>query len=196
MLAILSCVHHLSATRRDGIRYLKILNLEDHFAELRAGFEIGVRGGGFRQRKDAIDDGLELACGDKFHHRQQLRFCAHVGAEERKLPAEEEPEVDLGVKSSGGPTGHESSRWSKAREALVPGSCADVLEDDVNAALACDAAHFLTDFLCFVVDELVGAKLFGLLQFGVATGSCNHARAKEFGNLNCGAPHAASGPEN
>src|SRR5712664_4246483 len=181
---------------REDIRYPGKLNLEDHFAELRAGFEVGVCGGGLRQRKYAIYNGLEAPRSHKFHHREQLRFCAHVGAEEQKLAAEKEPEVHPGVESGGGPAGHESPGGREAGEAFVPSGGANVFEDDVHATLPCDAAHLLADFLRFVIEEIVRAKLFALLQLRVAAGSGNHARAEEFGNLNCGAPHAASGAEN
>jgi hypothetical protein len=33
------------------------LDPENNLAELRAGFEIGVRGSGFGEREDAVDDG-------------------------------------------------------------------------------------------------------------------------------------------
>src|SRR6266850_121799 len=195
MLAILSGVTVLSTPRREDIRYRAQLNLEDHLAKLRAGFEIRVRGGSFGQREHAIYDGLQATLGNKFHHREQLRFCAHVGAEERKLPTEKEPEVHLGVETGGGPAGHEPPGGREAREAFVPSSSANMFEDDVDAALPCNAAHFLANFLRFVIDEMVHAKLFALLQLRVAASSRNHARAEEFGNLNCGAPHPASRTE-
>src|SRR5712664_1247470 len=181
---------------REDIRYRAKLNLEDHFAELRAGFEIGMRGGGLGQRKHAIDYGFEAPRSHKFHHREQLRFRTHVRAEQRKLPAEEEPEVHPGIESGGGPAGHESPGGREAGEASVPSGRANVLEDDINSALPCDEAHFVADFLRFVIDEMVRAKLFALLQLRVAAGRGDHARAEEFGNLNCGAPHAASRAEN
>src|SRR6267143_1316180 len=181
---------------RENIRYQRKLNLEDHFAELRAGFEVGMRLRASSQRKHAIDYGPEAAQSDKLHHRKQLRFCAHVGAEQRKLPAEKEAEVHPDVESGGGPAGHESPGGRKAGKAFVPSGRANVFEYDINPALSCDAAHFLADFLRFVIDEMVRTKLFALLQLRVAASSGNHARAEEFGNLNCGAPHTASGAEN
>ena len=48
---------------REDSRTTGKLNLEDDFAELRAGFKIGVGVGGFRERKDAIDDGFQFAGG-------------------------------------------------------------------------------------------------------------------------------------
>src|SRR5216684_3806317 len=181
---------------REDIRYPPKLNLQDHFAELRAGFEVGMCLRASGQRKHAINDGLEAALGDKFHHREQFRFCAHVGAEQRKLPAEKEAKVHPGVESGGGPASHKPPGGREAGEAFVPSGGANVFEDNVHAALSCDAAHFLADFLRFVIDEMIRAKLFTLLQLRVAASSGNHARTEEFGNLNCGAPHAASGAEN
>src|SRR6266446_1542735 len=180
----------------EDIRYPGKLNLKDHFAELRAGFEIGMRGSCFRERKHAIDDGLEPPLGHKFQHREQLRFCAHVRTEQRKLATEKKPEIHPRVESSGGPAGYEAPRRGKAGEAFVPRGGANVFEHDINPAFPRNAAHFVTDFLRFVIDEMVRAKLFALLQLRVAAGRRNHARAKEFGNLNCGATHATSGAEN
>src|SRR6267143_3653192 len=181
---------------REDIRYPAKLNLEDDFTELRAGFEIGVRLRASGQRKHAIDDGLEAPRSHKFQHREQFRFCTHVRAEQRKLPAEEEPQVHPGVESGGGAAGHESPGGREAGEAFVPSGRANVFKYDINPALSCDAAHFVADFLRFVIDEMLRTKLFALLQLRVAAGSGNHARAEEFGNLNCGAPHTASGAEN
>src|SRR5262245_41543505 len=47
--------------REENIRVRAQLNLEYDFAELRTGFEVGVGGGSFGERKDAIDDGFEAA---------------------------------------------------------------------------------------------------------------------------------------
>src|SRR5882724_7243787 len=195
MLAILSGVTVLSTPRREDIRYRAQLNLEDHLAKLRAGFEIRVRGGSFGQREHAIYDGLQATLSNKFHHREQLRFCAHVGAEERKLAAEEEPEVHPGVEAGGGAAGHEPPGGREAREAFVPSSSANMFEDDVDAALPCNAAHFLANFLRFVIDEMVRAKLFALLQLRVAADCGDHLRTKEFCDLNRSAAHPASRTE-
>src|SRR6266850_2900198 len=146
----------------EDIRYQAKLNLQDHFAKLRAGFEIGMRGSCFRERKHAIDDRLEPPLGHKFQHREQLRFCAHVRAEQRKLPAEEKPEVHPGVESGGGPASHESPGGREAGEAFVPCGGPDVFEHDIHPALPCDASNFLADFLRFVIDEMVRTKLFAL----------------------------------
>jgi len=46
-----------------------------------------------------------------------------------------------------------------------------------------------------VIDEMVGAELFCLLQFLIGAGSGDDARAEEFGNLNGGGANAATCPK-
>ena len=57
---------------------------------------------GFREREDAIDDGLQASCGDELHHRLELVFCAHVGAQKRQLATEEEAEVNFRIVAGSG----------------------------------------------------------------------------------------------
>jgi hypothetical protein len=70
-----------------------------------------------------------------------------------------------------------------------------VLEDDVDPALIGDTADFVVDFLSFVIDEMVGAELFCLLQLFIAASSGNDARPEKLGNLDGSAAHAASCPK-
>src|SRR5258707_15151254 len=63
---------------------------EDDFAELGAGFEVGVGGGGLGEREDAVDNRLEPARSDELQDRVALGLRAHVGAQQRELAAEEE----------------------------------------------------------------------------------------------------------
>jgi len=65
----------------------------------------------------------------------QFGFGAHVGAEKRELPGEEKAEVDLGVVARGGPAGDQAASSGKAGEAIIPGGGANVLENNVDAAL-------------------------------------------------------------
>ncbi len=148
------------------------------------------------QREDAVDDGLEASGGHQAHDAVEFGLGAHIGAEERKLAAEEEPQVDLGIVAGGGAAGYQAAAEGKTGEAVVPGSCANVFEHNIDAALARDTADFITDFLSFVIDEMVGAELLCLLQFFVRAGSGDDARAEEFGNLNGGAADAASCSKN
>jgi hypothetical protein len=67
-----------------------------------------------------------------------------------------------------------------------------VFEDDVDAAFVGDAADFVADFLRFVIDEVVGAELFGFFQLGVVTHGGDNARAEEGSDLDGGAADSAA----
>jgi hypothetical protein len=162
---------------------------------LGAGFEIGVGGDGFCERENAIDNGLEAARGDKLQDREELGFGAHVGAEERKLAAEEEAQVDFGVEAGRCAAGDEAAAGSETRDAVVPRRGANVLKDDADAAFVRDAADFVANFLRFVIDEVVGAQLFGFLELFIGAGGGDDARAKKFRDLNGGGPHPTARSE-
>src|SRR5947208_598194 len=174
----------------------KVLHGKDNFAKLRAGFEIGVSGGGFGERKYVVHNRFQFACGDELHHHVELRLGTHVRAEERKLAAEEETQVHLCVETCGGATGDQAAGRREAGEAVFPSGGADVFEDDVHAALVGDATNFVANFLGFVMDEMVGAEFFGLGEFLIGTCGGYDARAEEFRNLNRRAADAATRSEN
>src|SRR5713226_9774780 len=98
---------------------------KDDFAELRAGFEIGVGFGAGGQREDAVDDRLEASRGHEAHDAVELGLGAHVGAEQRKLAAKEESQVDLGIVAGSGAAGNKAAAGGETGEAVVPGSCSD-----------------------------------------------------------------------
>src|SRR3989442_3509659 len=152
-------------------------------------------GGGFGKRENAVNDGLEAPGGDEAHNAVKLGFGAHVGAKERELAAEEKAEVDLGVVARGGAAGDEAASGGEAGEAVIPSGYTDVLENNIDAALIGDAADFVADFLRFVIDEMIGAELFGFLQLFIGAGGSDHARAEKLCDLNGGAADTAAGPQ-
>ena len=170
-----------------------MLHGENYFAELRSSFEIRVRGGSFRERKNTIDDGLQTARGDELHDCQQFRLRSHIGPEQRKLPAEKKTQIDLCVIASRCAAGHQAAGKSKARHTFVPRRGADMLEHHVYAPLIRDAAHFFADSLRLVVDDVVGAKLAGLRQLLIGSCSGDDARAEKLGDLNPGGADTAAG---
>src|SRR4029434_10365138 len=99
---------------------------------------MGVGGGAILERESAVEDRFEAACGDQLEHRGEFGFCAHVGAKDGKLAAEEKPEIDFGVVTGGGSAGDQATAPGEARHAIVPGGGADVFEDDVHSALGCE----------------------------------------------------------
>jgi len=56
---------------------------KNHFAELKAGLEIHVRGGSLGERKDAIHDRFQPSGGDEPHHAVQFGLGTHVGTKQR-----------------------------------------------------------------------------------------------------------------
>src|ERR1700730_9712253 len=171
------------------------LHFQNDFTELGPRLEVGVRLRTSRQGEDTIDHRLEAARGGKLHDLVQLGLGAHVGAQYRKLTAEEEPKIDFGVVSGGGSASHETAPGGQAGEAFLPRGRSHVFEDHVNAGFAGDAANLLANSLRSVVDDVVGAKLFGFLQFFLAPGRGDDPCAKKFRDLNRSAANAASATE-
>ena len=158
-------------------------------------FEVVVGGGALVEGPDLVDDGSKAALSDEFEDGAKLVFGAHVGAEDGKLASEEETDVEFGVGASGGAASDEASGGGEALEAFGPGGGADVFKGDVNATIVGEAANFLGDGHDAVMDDFVGAKMFGFGDFFVAARGGNHAAAEEFGDLNGGATDTAAGGE-
>ena len=81
-------------------------------------------------------------------------------------------------------------------DAVVPSGGADMFEDHVDAVVTGEAADFLGDGHDAVMDDFVGANLFGFGEFFVVAGGGDDASAEEFGDLNGGAANAAAGGKN
>src|SRR5262249_54871532 len=145
--------------------------------------------------EDVIHNGFQFSCGDKLHHGVQFGLCAHVRTEERKLTAEEKTQVHFGVIAGRGAASDKPTAGRKTSEAVVPSGRADVFEDHIDAALVGDASDFIANFLRLVVDEVVGADIFGLGELFIGTGSGDDTRAKKLGDLNGGAAYAAASAE-
>ncbi len=119
---------------------------------------------GFHQRKNAIDDGPQPLFAHEIQNRVQLGAAAHVRTEQRQLAREEITQIELRGKTGGGAAGHETAAGRKAQDALLPSGGADVLEDDVHAALVRQAPDFFRNLLLRVIDDLIGAELACLVQ--------------------------------
>src|SRR5690349_23304855 len=113
----------------------------------------------FGQGKDAIYDRPKLLFADKLQDGIQLGTAAHIGAKQRELPRKEITQIQLRGRACGGAAGNQAPAGGETQNALVPGGDADVLEDDVHAALGREPPDFFGDFLLRVIDDLVSAKL-------------------------------------
>jgi hypothetical protein len=67
-----------------------------------------------------------------------------------------------------------------------------VFEDDVDAAFGGEAADLVFDFLRLVVDEFIGAELFGFGELGFVARSGDDAATEKLCNLNCGGAYPAA----
>src|SRR5208337_1980238 len=90
----------------------------------------------------------------------------------------------------------EAAGGGETFDALVPGGFADVLENDVHAAIVREAANFLGDRHDAVMNHFVGAELPGFGDFFVIAGGGDHAATEEFGDLDGGGADAAAGGDN
>ena len=79
---------------------------------------------------------------------------------------------------------------------MIPSSGADVLDDDIDAAIVGEPADFFRDGHDEVVDDFVGAEFASLDKFFVGAGRCDDARTEKLGDLDGGAADTASGSEN
>ena len=145
---------------------------------------------------DFVDDGGEAALGDQFEDGAQFVFGAHVGAEDGKLAGEEKPEIDFCVVAGGGAAGDEAAPVGETFDAVVPSGGAHMFEDHVDAVVIGEAADFLANGHDAVMDDFVGADLFGFGEFFVVAGGGDDASAEEFGDLDGGAANAAAGGKN
>jgi hypothetical protein len=158
-------------------------------------FEVVVGSGALVERPDLVDDGGEAAMGNEFKYGAQLVLGAHIGAEDGKLASKEETDVELGVGAGGGAASDEAPGGGEALEAFGPGGGADVFERDVHAVIVGEAANLFGDGHDAVMDDLIGAEVFGFGEFFVTARGGDHATPKEFGDLNGGAADTAAGGE-
>ena len=94
--------------------------------------------------------------------------------------------------AGGGAAGDQTSAGSEALQTVIPGGGANVLDDDVDAAVVGEAAHFLGNRHDEVVDDFIGAEFASLGKFFVGAGCGDDARTEELGDLDGGAAHTAS----
>ena len=144
---------------------------------------------------DFVHDGNEAALRNKLEDGAEFVPGPHVGAENGKLAGKEETDIEFGVGAGGGAASDEATGGGQAFDAFVPGGFANVLENDVHAAIIGEAANFLGDGHDAVMNYLVSAELPGFGDFFVVAGSGDHTAAKEFGDLDGGAADTAAGGE-
>src|SRR6202012_5723083 len=92
--------------------------------------------------EDAVDDGFQFAGGGPLEGGLDVGTVAAVAADEAVLFHEEGPEVELHVATSSRGTSDDAAATGEALEDLGQDIAADVLDDEIHAAFASEAAHF------------------------------------------------------
>src|SRR5262249_40859559 len=96
-----------------------------------------------------------------------IALAAHRGADEADLTEEDVAEIDGRVEAGGRAAGHDAAAAGAGEDDLGEDGLADVLEDDVGAALVGELLDAFDQVLAGGVDGLVGAEGAHLLQLGV-----------------------------
>src|SRR5262249_21164795 len=86
-------------------------------------------------------------------------------------------------RAGGGAAGHDFAAGLQRLHALLPGSVAHVLKNDVAHGAVGDVLHFLGDLLLVVIDGMVGAELARLVHLVLVAGGGNDRGAEHFGDL-------------
>src|SRR5208337_2553006 len=104
------------------------------------------------------------AVKDELQRIVQLAHTAHVSAEERKLPREQEAQIKTDVRSRGRAASHNRPARLERLHALLPSRYAHVLDNDVHAFFVGNPADFLRNLLLIVVDAVVRAQSCGFFE--------------------------------
>src|SRR5690606_3405084 len=117
---------------------------------------------------------------------------AAEGAEYLQLLLEELHEVHLRRDAGGRAAGDEAAAALHAEDGAGPGVRADMLEDDIDAALLRQLAHDALEALLAVVDDVVGAERLCLVDLVVRANGGDDGAAHALGELDCGRTDAGA----
>src|SRR5580704_13814091 len=144
-----------------------MIDAQDDLAELLCRFEVAMRFGRLREGKHTIDDGLQLAVVEERHHYLQIMLGGAVGADDRQLLVEDVVHEHLAIVGLGAADRDDPAAPGQAADRLVEEIAADMLDDEVDAALVCALQNLVDEIRGVVVDDLVGPQFLGPLQLPV-----------------------------
>src|SRR4051812_36781045 len=113
---------------------------------------------GLGQGHGSVHDWLETTAADQVEDGKEVTFWAHGRAQDLELAEEDVTQVGARVPAAGGAAGDDASVARGGEDELLPDLGADVLEDDVDPALAGEPLDLGDEILRRVVDGLVGAE--------------------------------------
>src|SRR4029453_15437238 len=126
-------------------------------------------------------------------HGGEAPAAPRSAAHQRQRPALEDRQVERDLAPAGRSRDDETSAGLETRAALDPHRRTDAVEHHVHAAAAGELLDVLAELRGRrVVDDLVGAQLFGLRELPVAAGRDDGAGANALGHQETEAPDAAA----
>src|SRR5262245_10855377 len=129
---------------------------DDDLAELLGFLQEREGVGDLGEREGPIHDGPEPAREELPHDVAKLLPVRHRRADDPELAPEDDPDVRLDNRALGGAARHQPPAGGQRADRPGPGGGPDVVEDDVDPALACPLAHGLRPVALAIVDPLVG----------------------------------------
>src|SRR5438093_49443 len=108
---------------------------------------------------------MQSAGFDMFHDLVQLGEATHCGAENRQQLEKNQANVDGRLATGRGAARDETSAFGKALERALERFSADVLEDDIDAALVGERPHDRDKICLAIEDRLIGAQLLRATDF-------------------------------
>src|SRR5690606_33580441 len=130
-----------------------------------------------------VDHRLHRALAELFQRGGEVLDPAAEAADQPELLLVELEELDLGHADGGRAAGDERAAALEREEAASPGVDADMLEDDVDAALLRQLADDALEALLAIVDHVVGAERLRLLALLVAADGRDDGGADALGEL-------------
>src|SRR5438105_3723300 len=120
---------------------------------------------------------------------------AHRCSDDLELAKENLPKIGLRRKTRRRAACEQAAPTACRAQAADPGVCADVIDDNIDAALVRQVTDFPVELLRLVIDEEVRAKLSRSLELFIAAGRRENPATHHLRNLNRGRSNAGSGTE-
>jgi hypothetical protein len=143
-----------------------------------------------RQRQRRVHDRPQPPGGDVAEHGQERGLAAHRRAQDLDLAEEDVAQIDRRGEAGGRAAGDDPAAVAHRADRLLEHLAADVLDHDIDAALAGERARHLGEVGAAVVDRDVGAQPARRRELVVAADRRDHQGAVQLGDLDRRDPDA------
>src|SRR5437867_3261884 len=183
-----------SCARRSS-RLVGRVDREHDLPELLASPQVFVGLAGLLEREDSVYDRLEAAHEHELHDLLEFPPVRHRRTEHGELPPEEVSRIELEQRAGRRARDHDAAPFPEAPHGVLERRLADMIDDDIDAALPREFPNRLGPRDRLVVDEDIRAERLRLLQLRVARARREDRAAGELCDLDRGGRDAGSGAE-